>query len=192
MLRLGLPAVAGIAILVLIASLVVSATRSPSIDLRSAQIVDGKLIMNNPVLNGTDESNRPYRLTAARAIQDASDPTRIQLESIDAVLPLSDKANAKLLAGGGEYDASAKTLKLADSVSVDTDDGMKLRLVDADIDINAGTLNTLNPVEVDTGQALLTAESMQVEDGGKKIVFESRVRVTIYPQAAGQEAEKAR
>jgi len=192
MLRLGLPAIAGLAIFALIASLVISATRSPSIDLRSARVEDGKLIMDNPVLNGTDENNRPYRLTAIRAIQDASDPTRIVLESIDAILPVSDTAKAKLIAGGGEYDASAKTLKLADSVSVDTDEGMKIRLLDADIDINAGTLNTLNPVEVDTGQALLTAESMQVQDRGRKIVFESRVRVTLYPQAAKDEQEQGR
>ncbi len=191
-LRIGLPAIAAAAIAVLVASLVISASRAPSIDLRSARVVDGKLVMDNPVLNGTDENRRPYRLTAKRAVQDAANPARIELESIDAVLSVSDSAKAKVLAGGGLYDASAKTLSLADLVTVDTEDGMHIRLQDADINIDAGTLITLNPVEVSSGRSVVTAESMRVEDRGKKIVFESRVRMTLYPQTEDKSRESGK
>ena len=66
-------------------------------------------------------------------------------------------------------------------VAVDTQDGMHLRLFDADIDIERGVMKTSQPVEVDTPQARITADSLRVEDKGKTIVFETRVRMTLRP-----------
>jgi lipopolysaccharide export system protein LptC len=186
LLRIGLPSVAATAIVALVAALVVSASRAPSIDLQAARLENGKLVMDNPVLSGSDDDQRPYRLTAHRAVQDAANPARVSLEAIDAVLSISDKSQAKIVAGAGIYDISEKTLNLSGSVSVDTDDGMRIRLQDADIDIAAGTLNTLNPVEVEMPEAVVTAESMRVDNRDKTIVFESRVRVTLYPARVEQ------
>jgi lipopolysaccharide export system protein LptC len=189
-LRIGLPvAAAGIAAAIL-ASLVYSSNRRPSIDIAAIRIENGRLAMDSPELAGVDANKRPYRLKAARALQDAANPARVALDAIEATLPFNDQGNARIVAGNGLYDATAKTLALGGNIEVDTEDGIRLRLVDANIDIDKGAMNTAKPVEVDTGTALVTADTLRVEDKGKTIVFENRVRMTL--RAAGGGAEDGR
>lgn len=174
---------------VLIAMIVVFAASffsGPSIDLGEARFEDGKLVMRNPALNGTDENSRPYNLTADKAIQDTDAPSRIHLQGINGKLPMTDTEFAVVQAGNGTYDADAKTLLLGGKVAVDTDNGMAIRMEDADIDIGTGSMHTTNPVSVDTGRAKVTADSLTVSENGERIVFENRVRMTLMP--AGEEA----
>lgn len=191
-LKLGLPAVAALAVVVIIAVFAVSSVRLPSVDLGQTKIEDGKLVMDNPQLSGFDSSQRQYRLSASKAIQDAERPTRISLEKIEAQLPFGDSKFAVIKAGNGVYDAEGKTLQLGGSVAVDTQDGMSIRLEDADIDIATGALKTARPVVVDTGRAVVSSEALVVEDKVKRIVFQDRVRMTIRPGGAAEQAGPAR
>lgn len=180
-LRKALP-VAGVLTIVMIATvLAYTMFAGPSIDLGQARFEDGKLVMRNPELNGTDQNARPYNLSADKAIQDSDQPSRIELQGIKAKLPMTDTEFAAVNAGNGLYDADAKTLLLGGKVAVDTDNGMIIRMEDADIDIESGRMQTRNPVSVDTGRARVTAEALTVSENGKVIVFENRVRMTLMP-----------
>ena len=172
---------ARLAIVLLIAAYVLSKLALPSIDTGEAKIVDGKLVMQNPKIAGTDSKNRPYNLTALRAVQDAQRPTRITMESIEGNLTIDEKNSAAVTAGVGIYDSVAKTLDLSGKVAVDTKDGMSLRMEGASIDIESGRLVTNQPVSIDTGRAQISAQSLVVEDKGNKIIFENRVRMTLQP-----------
>ena len=188
LLKVGLPAFAALTMVVILGTLFFAGSKLPSVDIGSTKIEDGKLVMDNPHLNGTDSNQRPYDLSADRAIQDADQPTRIMLEKIKARLPMTDTSFASVTAGTGIYDADGKTLRLGDAVSVDTEDGMSIRMEDAAIDIESGTMSTQNPVSVDTGRAFVSAETLLVEDKGDKIVFENRVRMTIRPPSGDDKA----
>jgi len=188
-LRKALPFTGIAAVVILAAVLAFTVFSGPSIDLGSARFEDGKLVMRNPELSGTDENRRPYNLRADKAIQDSERPTRIELRGITAKLPMTDTDFAAVQAGNGIYDADAKTLVLGGKVAVDTDTGMAIRMEDADIDIASGQMRTRNEVSVDTGRAKVTADALTVSENGKVIVFENRVRMTIMP--AGESAEAA-
>jgi lipopolysaccharide export system protein LptC len=180
-LKLALPLGGVAAIVLIVSAYVYSQLALPSIDPGEARIVDGKLIMNNPKIAGTDSKNRPYNLTAVRAVQDAERPTRITLETIEGNLTIDDKNSAAVTAGVGIYDSLAKTLDLSGKVAVDTKDGMSLRMEGASIDIESGKLVTTQPVSIDTGRARISAQSLTVEDKGNRIIFENRVRMTLMP-----------
>lgn len=180
-LKLALPLGGVLAIVLIVAAYVYSQLALPSIDPGEAKIVDGKLVMNNPKIAGTDSKNRPYTLTAVRAVQDAQRPTRITLETIRGNLTIDDKNSAAVTAGVGIYDSVAKTLDLSGKVAVDTKDGMSLRMEGASIDIESGRLVTKEPVSIDTGRARISAQSLTVEDKGNRIIFENRVRMTLMP-----------
>lgn len=184
-LRVGLPLTAAAIAAAIVGSLIYTSSRKPSIDIAAIKIEDGRLVMDQPELAGVDANKRPYRLKASKAVQDAANPSRVALDSIEATLPFNDQGNARIVAGNGLYDAAAKTLLLGGDIAVDTEDGIRLRLIDADIDIGKGVMKTANPVEVDTGTALVTADTLRVEDKGRTIVFEHRVRMTL--RAAGGE-----
>ncbi len=180
-LKLALPLGGVLASLIIIGAWIASQFALPSIDPGEARIMDGKLVMNNPRIAGTDSQDRPYSLTAVRAVQDAQRPTRVTLEQISGNLAIDDANSADVTAGVGVYDSIDKTLELTGNVAVDTKDGMALRLEGASIDIGAGTLSTDKAVSIDTGRAKITANSLTVSDKGKKIVFENKVRMTILP-----------
>ena len=61
--------------------------------------------------------------------------------------------------------------------------GMDIDLVDAQIDLKAGTLVSTNPVEVRSKTATLQADEIRVENSGERIVFTNRVRMTIQSSA---------
>jgi lipopolysaccharide export system protein LptC len=189
-LKLALPLGGSLTIVLIIAAYVYSQLALPSIDPGEAQIVDGKLVMNNPKIAGTDSKNRPYNLTAVRAVQDAQRPTRITLETIEGNLTIDDKNSAAVTAGVGIYDSVAKTLDLSGKVAVDTKDGMSLRMEGASIDIESGRLVTKEPVLIDTGRARISAQSLTVEDKGNRIIFENRVRMTLMPIDPKEAARK--
>jgi len=191
-LKRALPIGGGAAIVILMAAYLFSMFALPGIDPGEARIVDGKLVMKNPKISGSDSGKRPYTLTADKAVQDALKPTRITLEKIEGRISIDDSNTADVIAGIGIYDSLEKTLLLSDSVSVDTADGMSIRMEGASIDIESGSLTTDRPVSVDTGRVQVSADSLTVEDEGKRIIFENRVRMTLQPidpaKAAGAKA----
>ena len=185
-LKILLPA---LAVLILLVLLVVFAFRSlvaPQIDIGDVSVSDGKLVMENPTLNGFDGKKRPYDLTATRAIQDVSNPALVELQEIRANLPIDEKINASISAGNGFYDADAKTLRLGDVVEVNTNDGMKIELQDAQIDIGSGYLKTDKPIKAISPQASISAGSMTISESGEVIVFDNKVFMVLNPQNAGE------
>lgn len=154
----------------------------PDLEIANIEVNDGKLVMENPNLNGMDENQRPYRLRADRAIQDAENPAVVELQAIIATLPMDDKLSADIVAGNGIYDSDAKTLVLSREVKVKTSDGMEIHLQDADVDIDKGTLMTRSPITATSAQADISSSSLLVEEGGDRLVFEGKVRMTLRPK----------
>jgi lipopolysaccharide export system protein LptC len=172
----------GLGVIAIIAgTMVIKSVEVPEVAIESIEVNDGKLVMENPKLNGFDKAQRPYNLTASRAIQDASNPNQVELEEINAQLPMSDDLTATITAGNGVYDADAKTLELTKSVNLVTSSGMTLKLKDASVDIGNSIMHTNNPIDATSPQADITSDAMMVEDGGNKLIFEGRVRMTLRP-----------
>lgn len=190
-LKILLPVAAVLIILLILGALVVRSLFMPQIDLGLIKIDDGKLIMENPKLSGVDDNKRPYNLSAVRAIQNAENPAVVELQKIDAELPMDDAVSARIVAGNGVYDADAKTLLLRESVEVTTTDGMQIQLLEADVDIDKGTLVTRSPITATSPQADISSSSLSVEEGGDRLVFEGGVKMTLRPKALKEKRENA-
>jgi lipopolysaccharide export system protein LptC len=147
----------------------------------NSALSNGKLVMANPKLNGFTKQNLPYSMTAARAIQDTASQGKVELEGIDAKLPLSADANVRVEAAHGFYDRDKNTLKLMQEITVTTTDGMVAKLKSAFLDMGKGLTKTDDPVDITRSGSRITSDAMSVEDNGKVLVFERRVRVSIDP-----------
>jgi lipopolysaccharide export system protein LptC len=145
---------------------------------------NGKLVMANPKLEGVTKNNLPYSMTALRAIQDPKNENVIELEGIDAKLPIDARNSARIDASHGVYNREANTLDLDREVNVKTTDGMVVKLKSAFLDIGKGNMKTYNPVEISRPDSRITADSMTVEDHGKVLIFENHVRMNIDPAKA--------
>ena len=140
---------------------------------------NGKLVMANPKLNGFTKQKQPYSLTALRAIQDVGKQDIIDLEGINAKVPLTADNVATVNASRGIYDRAANTMNLTSDVTVTTTDGVEAKFKSVFLDMGKGSMKTDDPVDVSRGGSRITADSMAVQDNGKVLVFESRVRVNI-------------
>lgn len=188
--RIVLPVIAVLIMVAIVLALVVNAMLAPDAAIDAVSLEDGNLVMENPHLNGFDKNKRPFSLMADRAIQDASNPTRVELRSISAELPVDETVSAKVQAGNGIYDAEKKTLVLQQDIRLETDTGMKLELDDADIDIGEGRMTTSGGIVVTSPQADISADSIFVEESGNRIVFTGNVRMTVRPDEMRKVTEK--
>lgn len=183
LLKILLPVIGVLVILGISAALIVNSILSSGITVDNITASDGKLVMENPQLNGFDDNQRPYNLTANKAVQDAQNPMLVELLEISASLPIDDLVSANISAGQGFYNADAKTLELDKQVHVVTNNGMSLTLQDADVDIGAGTLTTRNAILATSPQADISAKSLFVHENGAHLIFEGGVRMTLRPDA---------
>lgn len=153
-----------------------------SIDVASSGFVDGKLVMASPKLDGYTKDNLPYSMTASRAIQEPGNMDRFELEDIVASLPLTREQLAEVTARTGFYDNTTRKLNIDSPISIVTSDGLRATLNDAQIDVGAGSLRTAKPVDIRLDGSSISADSMQVTENGKALVFERNVRMTLDPK----------
>lgn len=139
----------------------------------------GKLVMSNPQLNGYTKDNRPYSMIAEKAVQDAKNSGSIALEGISAELPVGDDGSAKVEAASGIYDNANGRLQLDKDFTVTTNEGLRAVMRSADVNLKSGQVTTDKPVDIRNGNTHITADSMQIKESGKIVIFDSKVRVVI-------------
>jgi lipopolysaccharide export system protein LptC len=157
-------------------------TPSPvAIETEGSAFTEGKLVMNSPKLEGFTQDGRPYSVKAARATQDFDKQDIISLDGIDAKMPIEAENWARVEATSGVYDRTANTLDVPTDILVTTTDGMVATLKSAFLDIANGSLKSTTPVDIQSHGSRITADSMAVLENGKRVIFETRVRVYIDP-----------
>ncbi len=174
-----LPILAVLLTFYFILSSLVSIPEIADLSVEKIDLNDGKLVMNKPKMSGFDKNNKPYDVRAEKAIQDLSKPGLIELEKIDAQLPMDAKSIAKIEAENGTYNTNEETMVLRNNVRIKGARGMDIKMEEATINIKTGAMITNKPVSVISGKTDITADSMSVEDNGKRIVFKNRVKMTI-------------
>lgn len=183
-LKLALPIGAVVLAVVFIAAAYIASPGSLGFQLGSTSVEGGRLVMQDPKLDGFTSDNRPYSMSAARASQLIGDGDRIDLEGIDARLPLEDDDWVTVIAETGTFDRAANTLNVTSPMTVQTEKGITARFQSAKVDISSGTMETSDPVEIDLDGSRVTADSMQIADDGAVMIFERRVRMRIEPDKA--------
>lgn len=175
------PITAVVIIVLIIGALVLRNSLPQNITIGDTGIEDGKLVMSNPKLNGFDPKKRPYSVEAERAIQSVEDPTHVEMVKITAKLPMEEGLFADVVAGNGSYNATDKKLELGGGIDIVTTDGMKMKMIDAYIDLKAGTMNTHRTMTFTSDKASISAQSMEIFENGDRIVFDTNVKLIIQP-----------
>ena len=62
-----------------------------------------------------------------------------------------------------------------------TTDGMKMKLMDAYLDLKAGTMTTDRKIKFTSESADISSGSLEIFGSGDLIVFDTNVRLTIHP-----------
>lgn len=180
-LKVALPVIAAVLALGFIVYFYVVTPGPVATGMDGAAYSEGKLVMANPKLEGFTREGRPYKMTAVRAVQALGQQSVVELEEIDATLPLDAETVATVDAARGVYDRDKNTLDISTEVTMTTTGGMSATLQSAFLDIAKGVMRTSEPVNITTNGSTITSDSMSVLDNGKVLVFEKRVRVHLDP-----------
>lgn len=153
-------------------------------------ISGSKVTMEQPRLAGFTRDNRPYELTARAAAQDLAKPGVLELLDLHARVQLQDQGTLAISAANGVYDTKADVLKLADDIQLSSSSGVEARLKEATIDMKKGSIVSESPVEVKLLNGTVTANRLEVTEGGAAVSFQRGVETYLFMGEA-RETKKA-
>jgi len=182
-LRIWLPIGAVVISAVFISVSVIRAYLPENLSVESARIEDGKIVMERPAIAGRNDDGISYSMTAVRALQDIANPNMITLEDVKAAVPLNVNTIARVVATEGIFDRGTDRMEPTAPFDVNLSNGTTAKFQSAQLDVVAGTLNTDDPVAIDTEQASIVAQSLKITDKGRTITFAGQVRVNIEAAA---------
>jgi lipopolysaccharide export system protein LptC len=188
-LRVALPALGAFTVLALVALTRLGLPENLDLSTARLSVTPSSIIMDSPHLRGFDKNNREFSVAADRAIQALMNPDEARLENIEATIETHADAEVTVAAEAGDYDQRENRLTLHGAIAVDSTEGYAVRMTDADIDLEEGTLRSPNPATVTYQGSEIVGQSVSVIDSGKLIVFEGGVRTTLIP--TGGETESA-
>lgn len=138
-----------------------------------------RLSMINPLFQGSDADDRPFTVTAERAVQDLKDDDLILLARPAAEMTLEDGAWVALKATQGAYRREAETLRLNGGVDLTHGRGYAIRTASATIDLKGGTAEGDEPVAAKGPFGTLEAEGFRVAERGDIVEFTGRSRLIL-------------
>lgn len=182
-LRILLPVVALGITLAFVAVSLVRGLMPDELQIESAKVEDGKVVMEKPAIAGRNSEGVRYSLRAERALQDIKNPNMITLESIAAAVPVNDKVLARVVATSGIFDRGANLLNLDKPFTLNLSSGIDAQFGSANLDIGGGTMKTEDPVAIQTKGASIVANSLEMKDKGRTMIFTGAVKLNIEPSA---------
>lgn len=190
-LRVVLPFLA----LIVIAWMIVSARTLPreigDIDLGEVGLEGTTLTMKSPTLSGFNNDGTAYEVTAARALQDVTNPRVVTLEFVDGTMTKSDGKSVRVTADSGVFDADARLLDLKSNIVVRTSDDDRAFLESAHVDMQAGSIVSQDPVRATAKSARIKADAMTITERGSHLVFNGGVVVELRLDGGPLERKKS-
>ena len=147
-----------------------------------------KITMELPRIAGFTRDARAYELNAETAVQDITKPELVELLNLRAKMELQDKDMVQLTANSGTYNTKADKIILRDQVVVTSQQGYKVLMREAAVEMKKGNVISELPVEITLPNGLLKANRMEIIDSGDVMRFERGVVLDLD----GEKKEAAR
>ena len=150
--------------------------------------IDGvKITMGRPKLTGERRDGRAYVVNAAKAIQDVTHPTIVELQEIDGEVEMADSQKAHITGEAGVYDSVHQTLDMSKDVRIHNS-SYDVRLTSANVDFKNGVYRSEQPVTVVMSNGTTVyGDSAIARDNGSELTFTGHVR-SVFANADQQGA----
>jgi lipopolysaccharide export system protein LptC len=148
-------------------------------DARPPQIDEGEAaMMKNPRFTGRDSAGNAFTITAA-----AAERKRAADEVVDLVSPLLiDEKGSEVSAPSGTYDREKGVLELFGDVRITDSTGYTFLTRGARVYMKENRVQGLSPLMGKGPMGDVRADSYEILDGGRRILFKGRVRTVLYPE----------
>lgn len=139
-----------------------------------------QLTMERPHFSGTDDQNRPFSLSAERAIQQPNRLLLVDLEKLEANMTMADGTPVSGSALRGRFDQGNKRLWLGGNVTV-MQPSRKVRFQTNEMFVDFGQRAVWGnrPARLSGDFGTIEGQKFRVYDGGKIMMFTGAVRATL-------------
>ncbi|MCB1538719.1 MAG: LPS export ABC transporter periplasmic protein LptC [Rhodospirillales bacterium] len=127
-----------------------------------------------------DSNGRPFSIIAKQAIQKNDDPDTVILEDPRGTLRLNADTTLSAQAKQGLYAQESRHLTLESDVVLTRSDGTTMTTQELFVDLMTNDSHTNMPVAIDGPQGHLTAQGMDMTDGGAVTIFAGPAKLILY------------
>ena len=145
------------------------------LDMDNLVVSGTKITMEAPHLSGYTPDRRPYDMWAKTAVQDITDPDRVELNKLRTKLLMQDGSTVFLDSRTGLFDNKAQTLDLHKDIFLQTTTGYEARLTQAHVDLVKNTVDSNEHVDVKLTNGTLSSDRLHITNGGEVVLFEGNV-----------------
>jgi len=154
------------------------APRELALSFEKMGTIENDLAMTNPRLSGADAKGNPFVITAKEAVQDADNPKRYTLKTIEADMTTAQGwVNAR--AGEGVVDMNAQTMDLTGGIDLFTDTGYELHTSTAAVDLRGNVVRGREPVNGQGPMGTMRADTFQYDRNAGLLTLAGRVGMTF-------------
>ncbi|OJF90523.1 LPS export ABC transporter periplasmic protein LptC [Pararhizobium antarcticum] len=181
--KIVLPLVAFVIAAIFVVVSVIGAYLPDELQIENATIENGKIVMQNPAISGRNKQGISYSMKAERALQDIANPDIITLKKIHAEMPVNETLVATVDAASGVYDRGGNTLNMDEPFTITMNNGVNADFRSAYLDINAGEMESKQPIAISMNGGSIVAQRLRMTDKGRIVTFEGMVRVNVEPSS---------
>ena len=145
------------------------------LDISGLNVSGTKITMESPHLSGYTPDQRPYDLWAKTAVQDVTNPDRVELNTLHSKVLMEDQSTVLLDARTGLFDNKQQTLDLHKDIYLETTSGYKAWLTSAFVDLGKNTVDSEEHVDVKLTNGTLSSDRLHITGGGEVVRFEGNV-----------------
>lgn len=162
-----------------------------SIGFADVQVKDRQVRMIKPRYQGADAQGRPFIITAASATPDTDNSKLVHLVHPKGDMQFDNGTWGLLSSERGRYDEETKMLHLAGNVSVYSNRGYEFHGESAEVDVNAGTVASNEPVHGQGPLGLIASHTFFAYNKGNRLDFNDGVTVTLFPHGRPASSQAA-
>ncbi|MFH5925157.1 LPS export ABC transporter periplasmic protein LptC [Roseomonas xinghualingensis] len=131
-----------------------------------------------PRYQGTDETGRPFNVTASLASQQGT-ANVVDLEEPRGDLTQGNGSWVLVESRTGRFDRDASILDLRDDVTIWQDDGTLIETQEARVDVKGGNAEGDRPIAAQGSFGTVTGEGFRLRDRGAVVVFTGHARAML-------------
>jgi lipopolysaccharide export system protein LptC len=136
-------------------------------------------------VDGVDQQNLPYSITAIKASQNASAEKTVDLETVEGKFNRTSGETLNVTSAHGAFDSEKKVLNLEGNVRIESSTAMTATMDKAEVNVETKQLQSKSPVKVVLPDGEVTADHLQVDNNGEKIKFTGRVKASFGASPGG-------
>ncbi len=146
-------------------------------EIRDQHISKNELL--NPKFESMDKANRPYKITADRAVQGEKNKELIMLDRPVGVIDMGDNVNVTMRSDTGAYRQDTERFFLQGNVFLQHDDGYSLSSSEAHIDLKQSFAWSDKDVQGDGDDLYIIAKGVRANGKTGKIVFVGPAKLVL-------------